>query len=170
MHLAAHDHPGGHHNGVAMISDAAQAQKQSEAELVVAQDMKVVLADVNDGNADVARKLGDNAFFVQHGVSDKTTWTKVVSSAVVVLLCMVLGSCDSAQEGQVRPVNVVRVHRQVAGQIVYGTGEIRARYDTALGFLLGGRIIERSAEVGKSVKAGEVLARLEQCPSVLSGA
>ena len=63
---------------------------------------------------------------------------------------------------QVRPVKVVRVHQQLAGQTAYGTGEIRARYDTALGFLVGGRIIERSAEVGKIVKAGDVLARLDE--------
>ncbi len=82
-------------------------------------------------------------------------------SMVVVLVSMALAACSPAQEVQVRPVKVVRVHLQLAGQTAYGTGEIRARYDTALGFLVGGRIIERSAEVGQKVKAGDVLARLD---------
>src|SRR5258708_40227580 len=83
-------------------------------------------------------------------------------STVVVLVCMALLACSPAQEVQIRPVKVVRVHQQLAGQTAYGTGEIQARYDTALGFLVGGRIIERSAEVGKIVKAGDVLARLDE--------
>ena len=83
------------------------------------------------------------------------------SATVLSVICLLLASCGPAEQVQVRPVKAVRVHRQTASLIAYGAGEIRARYDATLGFLVGGRIIERSADVGKRVKAGDVLARLD---------
>ena len=67
---------------VAIITGAAQGQGQAEAELFVAQGAKVVLTDVNDGGAGVARKLGDHALFLHHDVSDEAAWATVVSSTV----------------------------------------------------------------------------------------
>lgn len=40
-------------------------------------------------------------------------------------------------------------------------GEVRARYESALAFRVGGKIVSRSANVGETVKAGQVLARLD---------
>ena len=41
------------------------------------------------------------------------------------------------------------------------TSVIRARVETELGFRTGGKVVERLVEVGDSVKAGQVLARLD---------
>jgi multidrug efflux system membrane fusion protein len=41
------------------------------------------------------------------------------------------------------------------------SGEIRARYETQLGFRVGGKIIERLVDAGAQVKAGQVLMRLD---------
>src|SRR5262245_44001717 len=41
------------------------------------------------------------------------------------------------------------------------TGDVRARYETALSFRVAGKIVERRAEVGSRVARGEVLARLD---------
>jgi RND family efflux transporter MFP subunit len=41
------------------------------------------------------------------------------------------------------------------------SGEVRARIETTLGFRVAGKIVERRAELGQSVKAGQVLARLD---------
>lgn len=41
------------------------------------------------------------------------------------------------------------------------SGEIRARYETVLGFRIGGKIIERKANVGDKVRTGQLLARLD---------
>ena len=68
-------------NKVAIITGAAQGQGQAEAELFVAQGAKVVLTDIKDG-AQVARKLGDNALFLHHDVSDEAAWSRVVASTV----------------------------------------------------------------------------------------
>jgi len=41
------------------------------------------------------------------------------------------------------------------------SGEVRARIETTLGFRIGGKIVERRADLGMAVKAGQVLARLD---------
>jgi RND family efflux transporter MFP subunit len=41
------------------------------------------------------------------------------------------------------------------------SGEIRARYETVLGFRIGGKIIERKVDVGAEVSAGQLIARLD---------
>lgn len=40
-------------------------------------------------------------------------------------------------------------------------GEVRARYVTALGFRIGGKIVSRDVEIGSSVRRGQLLARLD---------
>lgn len=41
------------------------------------------------------------------------------------------------------------------------SGEVRARYESLLGFRIGGKVIARLVDAGASVKAGQVLARLD---------
>jgi len=41
------------------------------------------------------------------------------------------------------------------------SGEVRARYETQLGFRIGGKIIERLVDAGAKVKAGQALMRLD---------
>ncbi|MGE5489792.1 MAG: efflux RND transporter periplasmic adaptor subunit [Actinomycetota bacterium] len=41
------------------------------------------------------------------------------------------------------------------------SGEVRARYEALLGFRLGGKIVARLVDAGASVKAGQVLARID---------
>src|SRR5258708_1262280 len=67
---------------VAIITGAAQGQGRAEAELFVRQGAMVVLTDVNDAGADVARTLGTSTLFLHHDVSDEAAWTKVVSSTI----------------------------------------------------------------------------------------
>ena len=69
-----------------------------------------------------------------------------------------------AQEGAAAaPVRVraVEVARQRVTQTVHVTGEIRARFQTDLSFRVAGRIVERSVDVGDTVRTGDVLARLD---------
>lgn len=48
------------------------------------------------------------------------------------------------------------------------SGEVRARYESALAFRVGGKIIAREIEVGQTVKKGQVLARLDPSDTRLS--
>lgn len=47
------------------------------------------------------------------------------------------------------------------------SGEIRARHEITLGFRTGGVIVERTAQLGAIVKAGQVLARLDRADASL---
>jgi len=79
------------------------------------------------------------------------------------LACGMVAGCkgpDRAVEPP-RAVNVVRIEPGNGTLTASYTGDVRARYETALGFRVGGKISERLAEVGDAVKRGQVLARLD---------
>ncbi len=82
------------------------------------------------------------------------------AGAVVMLLA---GGCsrDETPPAPLRGVNVVRVSPDQQVEEVAYSGEIKPRYETALGFRIGGKIVERFVDVGDVVKAGSVLARLD---------
>jgi RND family efflux transporter MFP subunit len=83
-------------------------------------------------------------------------------------LLAVLASCGPAEEPaavQARPVRVVTVERQAAGEAVSLSGQIEAENEVNLSFRVGGRMIARSVNVGDRVKAGQIVARLETEPA-----
>lgn len=82
----------------------------------------------------------------------------------VLLLPVLLAACNKEA---VPPAKVERpALTMVVGALasdsgsVY-SGEVRARYETVLGFRIGGKIVERLADAGAFVKKGQVLARLD---------
>ncbi|HXZ16860.1 MAG TPA: efflux RND transporter periplasmic adaptor subunit [Roseiarcus sp.] len=60
-----------------------------------------------------------------------------------------------------RPVRTVIAEKSELGQSIVLTGQILAEKETALAFRIGGRILERSADVGDRVKPDQVLAKLD---------
>jgi membrane fusion protein, multidrug efflux system len=78
------------------------------------------------------------------------------------LACAYLASCEdqtqvASQPQQVRVVSATMAQYQPGAEI---TGEVQARIQTELSFRISGRVIERWVDVGAHVRAGEVLARL----------
>ena len=61
----------------------------------------------------------------------------------------------------VRAVRTITVSSQTAGGAYEYAGEVRARTESRLGFRVSGKILRRSAELGDTVKAGQVLAQLD---------
>ncbi len=61
----------------------------------------------------------------------------------------------------IRPVLTEEVKVQPYWQEAIYAGEVRARHETALGFRIGGKIIERYVDVGDEVAAGALLAKLD---------
>mgnify|MGYP001202547968 CR=1 FL=1 len=80
-------------------------------------------------------------------------------------VAMALAGCQEEHKADtapsVRPVRTVTVQPESfrLGETV--TGTIEARADADLGFRIAGKLIERKVDVGDSVKAGDVLARLD---------
>lgn len=76
---------------------------------------------------------------------------------------LALAACSDKQERaeDISPVTVVKVVPSGADQDVRYTGDVRARYETVLGFRVPGKIVAREVEVGSRVKRGQMLARLD---------
>ena len=79
-------------------------------------------------------------------------------------LLALLTACKPVEEPEpepIRPVRVTTVESQEGGETVSLTGQVEARQEVNLSFRTGGRMIERSVNVGDRVRAGQVVARLE---------
>ena len=84
---------------------------------------------------------------------------------VAVAVFAALGAGCSREEAvvqpDVRPVRTITVEKQDLGDVVQFTGHIRPRDEAALGFRIGGRMIERLVNLGDRVQQDQVIARLE---------
>src|SRR5262245_46990622 len=82
--------------------------------------------------------------------------------ALAALLVLAGGEAQTAPAPKVeRPVTVQRVSFEDANAKRDFVGVVRARYETDLGFRVGGKIVTRIVNVGDRVQAGDVVARLD---------
>jgi RND family efflux transporter MFP subunit len=104
--------------------------------------------------------------------SDEFSFSSVIShqNASKVLLLLVLGvglflagcTAETAPATNVeRKVQVQRVAYGVDGGTREFVGVVRARYETDLGFRVGGKITQRIVNVGDRVHVGDVIAKLD---------
>lgn len=61
----------------------------------------------------------------------------------------------------IRPVRVLALAADTAGERLEFSGDVRPRYESQLGFRVGGKIVERKVDVGATVKRGDLLMRLD---------
>lgn len=89
-----------------------------------------------------------------------------------VLICAaaVLAACsrETPPPEPVRSVKLIRVGADGFGSTAEYAGDVRARTESALGFRVGGKLVERPAEVGQRVQGGQLLARLDEQDLALS--
>ena len=85
---------------------------------------------------------------------------RVVLGSLPVLLFAACSKAPAPAE-PVRAVKTMVVQAASAGSSHDYAGEIRPRVESRLSFRVGGKMIERSANVGDTVRAGQVLARLD---------
>lgn len=87
----------------------------------------------------------------------------LVRVAAIAGACALLAACSGrpAPAAAVRPVFVTTVTQASAAQARSFTAVVHARVETDLGFRTGGKVVERLVEVGDTVRAGQVLARLD---------
>lgn len=74
---------------------------------------------------------------------------------------------EAAQE-VIRPVLTQKVRLTKSVDQTAYSGEVRARYETDLGFRIGGKIVERKVDVGAVVRKGDLLARLDPADARLN--
>lgn len=88
---------------------------------------------------------------------------KPIAALSMIAAALVLSACSrpAPPEEPIRAVKVLTVG--VDGMRAGGefAGEVRARVETRLGFRVGGKIVQRQAELGQRVRAGTVLAQLD---------
>lgn len=84
--------------------------------------------------------------------------------------CLMLSACQQPPTSaeRVRPVSVTTVEQVTASSEQSYAGVVRPRIESSLGFRIGGKLVERHAEVGQLVQAGQVLMRLDPVDQALS--
>lgn len=85
------------------------------------------------------------------------------SLLLVSTLSLLLTAC-SRPEPPPEPVRTVKLITVSAGEVSAAqeyAGEVKARVESRLGFRVGGKLVQRPAEVGQRVQAGQLLAQLD---------
>jgi RND family efflux transporter MFP subunit len=90
-------------------------------------------------------------------------------SLLLMASALILAGCGSKKEPEalVRPVRSEVVAGGASAESSSYTAEIRSRYETDLAFQVGGKLVNRSVDVGATVKKGQVLAQLDQTDTQL---
>ena len=84
-------------------------------------------------------------------------------TTLLLALVATLGAC-SRPAPPPEPVRAVKLQAVAAGPVPSGVeyaAEIRARTESRLGFRVGGKLVQRPAEVGQQVRAGQLLAVID---------
>ena len=88
--------------------------------------------------------------------------TPITMLCTLSLVALFSGCSDKPQAvAEPRLVNAVRVAIGSTNSDVGYSGEVRARYETNLGFRVPGKMVARNVEVGGIVRKSDVLARLD---------
>ena len=79
------------------------------------------------------------------------------------IACVYLAGCkdENTTPAAVRPARVVVVTPHQLGVVAEGAGLIQSRYDSPVGFEVGGRLVARYVDVGAVVTKGQKLAQAQ---------
>src|SRR5262249_16844908 len=86
--------------------------------------------------------------------------------AVVLAACLLalVAACKRKEEEppeEIRPVRVMTVEPQAAGDTVSLTGTVQAQTEVNYAFRIDGRMIQRPVNVGDELRPGQLIARLD---------
>lgn len=85
-------------------------------------------------------------------------------AGILPLLLAACGEAPPPPAPEIRPVRVTTAEKGSNGEIVTLTGTVQAQTEVNLSFRISGRIVERLVNVGDTVKAGQVIARIDPEP------
>ena len=87
------------------------------------------------------------------------------SVAIVAIAALaLLSSCNRATEPpapEIRPVRVLTIAKGAAGDTIALTGTVQAQTEINKSFRIDGRLLDRNVNIGDTVRAGQVIARLD---------
>lgn len=90
------------------------------------------------------------------------TTQMTVVCGVFILICLTACENKQAAPEPARPVRTMLVQAKAATSKANAyAGDVQARYESSLSFRVAGKLIQRSINVGDSVKSGQVLAQLD---------
>jgi RND family efflux transporter MFP subunit len=97
--------------------------------------------------------------FVQNWRSFFAPFRTVIAISAIAML----SACGKGEPPQepVRAVKILTVGASTAGFEHEFSGEVRARVESSLSFRVAGKLLNRPAEIGQRVKAGQLLAQLD---------
>ena len=93
--------------------------------------------------------------------------SKVAASLVrrlsVFTMALILASCSEKPPvvEDIRPVRAMQISSAGAENMIELAGDIQPRYESRLGFRVGGKVIARQVEIGSVVKRGQVLMQID---------
>jgi RND family efflux transporter MFP subunit len=94
----------------------------------------------------------------------RTGFLSRTNPVLAVLALALLSGCRSADDGpvpEVRPVRVTTIETRAIGDTVAITGKVQAQTEINQSFRIDGRLVERTVDIGDSVRPGQLLARLD---------
>lgn len=101
-------------------------------------------------------------------VNGQVTRRRLRKNDIAILFISISGlfaaACDRQEkqaEAPVRPVRVITVTEQQAGETVSLSGVVEAKTEVDLAFRIGGRMVKRFVNVGDRVEAGQLIAQLD---------
>ena len=98
-------------------------------------------------------------------------WRSLISGAGMLSIAVLMAGCTgeaAVQEQLARPVKVAMVAAAPQERRLTFSGVVRPRIESALGFRVAGKIVERSVNVGDRVDFGQVIARLDETDLTLA--
>ncbi len=88
---------------------------------------------------------------------------QLITQFSVIAMALLLVACSEKPPvvEDIRPVRAIQIAPAGAENVVELAGEIQPRYESRLGFRVGGKVIARQVEIGSVVKRGQLLMQID---------
>lgn len=99
--------------------------------------------------------------FPRHGILPVSCTSTAIVATLVAALALSACSKKVEKTEDIRPVRAVTVSPAGTSAVVELSGEVVPRYESRIGFRVGGKIIARKVDVGTVVRRGQLLMQLD---------
>ena len=121
------------------------------------------VSSLSPGWISIEHIQGEDRAVALCSVSMKAGRNAARSLLLLPAIALLVAGCEQkkAKTVEARPVRTITAAKGGVGETVVLTGQISAENEASLAFRIGGRIIERTANVGDRVTPDQVLAKLD---------